>query len=70
MFTPYTLINCCPFVILDDEQINPEYTVRRRTSFSRSDSVDVPSPRNSFNGDIAQYTLVHVNIIITMLIFI
>lgn len=55
--------------ILDDEQTIPEYTVRRRTSLSRTDSMDVPSPRNSYNGDIAHYTPVHVNIIITMLIF-
>jgi len=55
--------------ILDDEQAIPEYTVRRRTNLSRKDSMDVHSPRNSYNGDIAQYTPVHVNIIITMLIF-
>ena len=55
--------------ILDDEQAIPEYTVRRRTNLSRKDSMDVQSPRNSYNGDIAQYTPVHVNIIITMLIF-
>lgn len=55
--------------IEDDEQAIPDYTVRRRTNLSRNDSMDVHSPRNSYNGDIAQYTPVHVNIIITMLIF-
>ncbi|CAI6345943.1 unnamed protein product [Macrosiphum euphorbiae] len=40
----------------DDEQAIPEYTVRRRTNLSRKDSMDVHSPRNSYNGDIAQYT--------------
>lgn len=56
-------------LFLDDEQTIPEYTVRRRTNLSRTDSMDTPSPRNSYNGDIDQFTLVHVNIIITMLIF-
>lgn len=50
----------------DDEQAIPEYTVRRRTNLSRKDSVDLHSPRNSYNGDIAHYTPVHVNIIITI----
>jgi len=59
----------CSFIIPDDEQSISEYTVRRRTNLSRSDSMDVHSPRNSYNGDIAEYTPVHVNIIITMLIF-
>ncbi|CAI6345944.1 unnamed protein product [Macrosiphum euphorbiae] len=44
----------------DDEQAIPEYTVRRRTNLSRKDSMDVHSPRNSYNGDIAQYTPVHM----------
>ncbi|XP_060833456.1 golgin subfamily A member 6-like protein 22 isoform X1 [Rhopalosiphum padi] len=46
--------------IEDDEQAIPEYTVRRRSNLSRKDSVDVHSPRNSYNGDIAQYTPVHM----------
>ncbi|XP_026815432.1 golgin subfamily A member 6-like protein 22 [Rhopalosiphum maidis] len=46
--------------IEDDEQAIPEYTVRRRSNLSRNDSVDVHSPRNSYNGDIAQYTPVHM----------
>lgn len=55
---------------LDDKEQFSESPVQRRTSLSRSDSVDVPSPRNSYNGYIAQLTPVHVNIIITMLILI
>ncbi|XP_022172248.1 rootletin-like [Myzus persicae] len=46
--------------IEDDEQAIPEYTVRRRTNLSRKDSMDLHSPRNSYNGDIAQYTPVHM----------
>lgn len=57
-------------IVLDNEDIIPEYVIRRRTNLSRKDSMDVPSPRNSYNGDIDQNTPVHVNIIITMLIFI
>lgn len=74
MFTFIGILFCLYFILLfvfipDDEQTIPEYTFRRRTNLSRTDSMDVPSPRNSYNGDIAQYTPVHVNIIITMLIF-
>lgn len=57
-------------LFLDGEKIIPEYTVRRRTNLSRTESMDASSPRNSYNGDIDQNTPVHVNIIITMLIFI
>ncbi|XP_025418360.1 myosin-8 isoform X2 [Sipha flava] len=40
----------------NDEQTVPEYTVRRRQNLSRTDSMEVSSPRNSYNGDIDQNT--------------
>lgn len=60
---------CYSFIIIDNEQTSADYTVHRRTNLSHTDSKEVPSPRNSYNGYVDQYTPVHVNIIITMLIF-
>lgn len=60
---------CYLFIIIDDEHTSSDYTVHRRTNLSHSDSKEVPSPKNSYNGYVDQYTPVHVNIIITMLIF-